>query len=125
MGSIAVCDSDVIVYDDDSRLIHLFDRFENVLVYFWWIDFVVFLLWANTKGAFRSEYVDYYRCGGRMLYAAVEYCILVITVFSFMVVVVINTIIFFFVTITSSEFFYFIFYFYFFIVERVVNFWTI
>ena len=56
---------------------------------------MVLLLWADIKGALRSEYVVYYRCGGCMLYAAVIDRILDISVFSFMIVIVVDTIIFF------------------------------
>ena len=56
---------------------------------------MVLLLWADIKGALRSEYVVYYRCGDCMLYTAVTHRVLDIAVFSFMIVIAVDTIIFF------------------------------
>ena len=91
---VVVCDVGVIVCDDGSSLVHLFDRFKYVLVYFGWIDYVIIFFWTNIKGVFGSEYVIYYRCGGCIVYEAVTDRILVITVFAVKIVFVVDTIIF-------------------------------
>ena len=83
------------MYDDGSSLVHLFDRFKCILMYFGWVDYVILFHCADIKGVFRSESIVYYRCGGCMLYSAVTSSILAIAFFPFIIVFVGDAIIFF------------------------------
>ena len=90
---VAVWNADVILCNDCYNIIHLFDGFEDISMYFRWINNEILFFWTDVKGEFRGESVIDYRCSGRVLDAAVVNCILFIFVFNFMIGVVIDTII--------------------------------
>ena len=91
---VAILDAGFVVSDDDSSVICIFDCFEDVLVDFGCIDWIIFLFWAYIKGTFGGESVVLYRCSGCMFDAAVM---------TFMFFVVVKTIVFSLFNVTRSK----------------------
>ena len=100
---ITVCDSDFVMCNNGSSLVYLFNRFEDSLVYRWWVNCQVLFFWTNIEGALCSEAVVVDDYGGCMFDAAVTGCVFAITILSFVFVIVIDTLNFFFVNITRSD----------------------
>ena len=57
---VAVYNADVIVCDDCYRIVHIFDGFKDIGVYFGWIYGGVLVFWTDIEGAFCGESVFEY-----------------------------------------------------------------
>ena len=90
---VTICDAGVVRCNDDCGIVCLFDCFEDFLVNFGCIDWLIFLYWANVEGTFGGESVVLYRCNGGVFDVAVTDSIFDIIILTFMFFVVVNTLV--------------------------------
>lgn len=68
---VAVCTADVIVCNECCRIVHIFDGFKDIAVYFGLIYGGVWFYWTEIEGAFCGESIVEYCSSGCVLDATV------------------------------------------------------
>ena len=77
----AIYDTNVVLGDDYCSINNLFDTFEIITIFIWWVNDGILFLWSDIEGVFRGKSVIYYRCGGNMLNESVGNRVLNIILF--------------------------------------------